>query len=257
MIRILTLILVLMSSLSAGQSLTTGPISNTSFPSHSRDLPYRVEFYIHDWPASPCQGCRPFNSGALGFDAYFTGGQWININSPGDASEGFVIPLATFPSKRMYVRFQRDPSVRTLYLEIWDEKGNRLISNSISYVPQNGTNPSGAEASGLGAPLSFVRVHSTLLPLNSRPPLHHDDDNRLLEWKFDGNRNDSSGNNYNGSGAASYVATPDQRAYSVIKVNGTSWSNWTSLRAGFPSSLRFWTGTWRPCCRAGTGRQLG
>ena len=84
-----------------------------------------------------------------------------------------------------------------------------------------------------------MRVFTTLIPIDSKPPTTADAGN-FLELKFDNTLNDSSGINHNATlaGGATYVNTPNQIAVSLPKTPGApTWTNWTSLRAGRPAQL--------------------
>ncbi len=77
-----------------------------------------------------------------------------------------------------------------------------------------------------------------MLPPGSRPPVTADTGD-WTELKFDGNLRDSSGNGHQlGGFGATYVATPNRTAFALPKTMGApSWSNWVSLRAGYPAQL--------------------
>jgi hypothetical protein len=233
--KLLTLILFA-GSLLAQQSLVGGSASiGAGFPNRSKALPYRAEFYLHDWPASPITA-RPFRADGIGFDAYYSGGNQLIVYSQWDSGVTFNIPLSLFATKRMYVRFQRDPSVTIHYCEAWDENGILRFTSSNSYTPQTTTNLTGADIT-TGATVgstAWARIHTNIVPLNSRPPTTVDDANRLAEWKLENNLLDSSGNGYamTVGSANTFGATPDLGNYSKPKIKATTWSDWTSLRAG-------------------------
>src|ERR1019366_6263576 len=74
-----------------------------------------------------------------------------------------------------------------------------------------------------------------------KPPTTADAGN-WTELKFNGSLTDSSGNGHNASiysgGPATYASTPNQGPTSFLRTYGApAWSNWLSLRAGFPAQL--------------------
>ena len=85
-----------------------------------------------------------------------------------------------------------------------------------------------------------MRVHTTLVPMNSRPLVTFSPDNRLFEWKFDGDLSDNTGHGYNaiyGRGLPPFVPTLNQQIVAILKANANSWTNIVSLRAGYPAVL--------------------
>lgn len=234
-----------------GQSLVVnGTISNGSFPSRSKALPWRVELYLHDW-ADAIPTSHVAIAHGVGFQADI-----MNL-SPGRIilqayswwdGDGSVcqIDLSNMSPKGLYLRFQRDPAAKISYCEVWNTNGIRLHSSNHVYSFDYTYDFNGIEV-GDNTPsaprsIGFFRIHSTIVPLNSRPPVTYDPDDVLLWWKFDGDLSDSSGHGYEGvfSGGSSvkYAATPRQGAVAFPKTYGApGWSNWVSLRAGVPQQL--------------------
>ena len=228
-----------------GQSLSNTSVSakNDSFPSHGQGNAVRVEFYLHDWPSSPSsQSGYVVLSHALGFWAQYLGNGHLFVGSYW-SSEGssFNIDLTTLPTSGVYVRWQHDPTAHTESVEAWDTNGVRVM---YSTLPAHSTSDTdgGIAAGGASTGLAFFRVHSTLVALNSRPPVTSDNANTVLNWKLDGNLADSSGNgwtavSYTGA-AVNYMATPNQGVVAKIKTAGSpAWSDWSSLRAGKDNQL--------------------
>jgi hypothetical protein len=234
-------------------------VANTSLPSRSHLLPSRVEFYLHDWALS---GNTLFvaNSDAIGFRSLLYNDGGVNVglavnNSWESDPVGICqVQIGTanggtgLPTAGIYVRFQHDPSgvlgvPKTDYCEMWDTNGNRISYVTTSWNLE--TNDMGTSAEvGKGndsRAMAFFRIHTTLVPPNSRMPITSDNSNTLLHWKFDGNLNDSSGNGHNAqlsAGPAVYVNTPYQNVISAVKTaNAPSWSNWVTLSAGQSNQL--------------------
>ncbi len=98
----------------------------------------------------------------------------------------------------------------------------------------------GAAGVNATANVAFFRLHSSLVPLNSTPPTTYNNTDRIVEWKLDGGLTDSSGNGYNivtTNGSAVYSSTPYQGTFARPQVKPTTWSDWTSLRAGVAEML--------------------
>jgi len=242
--------LLLASAAFAGQSIQYGTqnIYNETAPTTPVN---RLEFCIHDWtPGSYTHILAgpggAFGNGATGWSAYMQvqglSGLGISARNQWDNGSGVFIPLGGLAVSQVYVRLQHDPVNLVDDYEAWDVGGNRIFSASVPYSTEADT--------GIGLVLgygneptmnvAFVRVHTTLVPLNSRPPVTYNPVARLFEWKFDGNLNDASGNGYNaiyGRGLPTYVPTLNQQTVAILKANANSWANIVSLRAGYPGSL--------------------
>lgn len=238
------------ASLFGGQSIVLNGtlIGNSSFPNRSKALPWRAEFYIHDW--APTQTMHVANVGGVGLqvDIYnLPGNVYLQAFSWWDTGGSVcVIGLGNLSPQGLYVRFQRDPVAKNSICEGWDTSGNRIHGSTHSYTSDNdGYNYMGATVGDMyvSGPesLGFFRIESTLLPMNSRSPVTADNTDTLLHWRFDGNLTDSSGQGYSGTvstGQAAFATTPNQNVIAVLKTLGApSWGNWTSLRAGAPSQL--------------------
>ena len=230
----------------AGQSIQSGPhvISNsTPVPTTPTN---RMEFYIHNWSATGTT--HVVASGSTGWLAYTQVLSPTNIylvvyNQWDVAGQIAQIQIGTLPQPGVYVRCQHDPVNKTDLIEAWDINGNRISSNSLTYGSEVDSG-SGVQLGYGNEPsvfVAFMRVHSSLVPLNSRPPVTVDNGNRVLEWKFDGNLNDSSGNGYTAivsQGTPVYEPSPYQNTVAIIRTsNANSWSNVATQRAGYPATL--------------------
>ena len=230
----------------AGQSLSTtsAAVKNDSFTAISKANAMRAEFYIHDWPSDPAsQLGSPVVTHAAGFYCQFTGTSQILFCYSYWASAGadFQIPLSGLPNRALYVRWQHDPAGPTETVEGWDTAGNRVFYKSQVITLSAGNDP-GVTVGGNSTGMAFFRVHTTLVPANSRPPVTADNANVALNWKFDGDLTDSSGNGWTAvttGGAVSYMTTPHQNVVvAKAKTMGApSWSDWISLRAGKDNQL--------------------
>jgi hypothetical protein len=234
----------------AGQSIQYGTqnIYNETAPTTPVN---RLEFCIHDWtPGSYTHILAgpggQYGNGATGWGAYMQvqglSGLGISARNLWDNGSGVFIPLGGLSVPEVYVRLQHDPVNLLDDYEAWDISGNRIFAASIPYTSE--------QDSGIGLSLgygnepnldvAFVRVHTTLVAMNSRPPVTYNPTDRLFEWKFDGDLTDASGNGniaHYGRGLPTYVPTLSQQVVAIVKANANSWTNIVSLRAGYPASL--------------------
>jgi hypothetical protein len=240
--------LLMAASAFAGQSIEFGPhliYSSTPVPNTPAN---RLEFYIHDW--SSVGSTHVVSGGSTGWLVYtqvvsptnvilLIYNQW-DIYGQGQLAQ---IQLSPLPQHAVYVRCQHDPANKLDLIEAWDINGNRVANNSLSYVSET---PAGTDFQmGYGREPSmsvgFMRVHSSLVPLNSRPPVTSDSNNRVFEWKFDSDQADASGNGHTAiyyGGTPVYSQTPHQNTIAIIKTkDSTSWSNVVTQRAGYPAEL--------------------
>lgn len=247
-----------------GQSLqlTTQIISNTSVPAQKTGNPWRIEFSLHGWSASVTSNSHPLDASAVGVDVQFLdfaggdirlqiasltaiGGSVCQIAGlgPGGPDGG----SAFFTNRFITVRYEEDPVGKVDSCQAWDINGNQVWNQSNSYTANSGSNSSGAQVSGTGAgqtlDFAYFRIYTCTIPTNSRPPVTADTPAcALVNWKFDGNLSDGSGNFYNGSnsgGTPAYVATPGQNLVVPVlqTVYAPAWTNAVSLRAGVPGQL--------------------
>jgi len=229
---------------SAGQSLVLNGSSNISVvdPVLPSSQSWRIEFQIHNWTPTPAG-----DYSAMLYDLLGTGS--IARLSPGGILETETLDqvieqqpcfVSVNGLTNALVRVQKNAAAMLFTCEVWNYDGTGYSSQveNISQLapphPYNG----GTIGPGASAALGFLRLSTTLLPLGAKPPTTADGGN-WTEWKFDGNLRDSSGNNHNASGCGvSYMATPNQVAVPNPKTLGApAWSNWISLRAGFPAQL--------------------
>src|SRR5579863_1082531 len=239
--RLLPAGLLLAWHLSAGQSLVLKatdyiPLADPPYP-HNQS--WRVEFQIHDWTL-PATGAPPIIAlNSVGVAAYLNAGGQLSLASVGDQ----VVQLAPCyvhigGMRNALIRFQRNVGAMTLTCEVWsyDSTGYNTQTDNISKLG-NLTYGGGSVGNGAVGSLGFLRVFTTLIPVGGRPPVTGDTGN-WTELRFDGNLNDSSGNGHGGTGAATYAPTPNQVPVALPKTLGAPfWTNWISLRAGFPAQL--------------------
>jgi len=248
MTKMKILLLLAIGPAFAGQSLqvSVARAENTSVAAQSVETPCRLEQSIHDWadnwtPGHPANvnACSIDiqalnNAGALYYQIYWT---------RGSGGSFCFIDLAGLPSKFFSYRFQIDHSTLQTRCEAWDINGTRFTATTQQYTGHSGANSNGAWVQGTGQNMStaYTRLFTSLVDMNSRPPVTADTGD-LLEWKFDSDLNDSSGHGYTATmsgGSAAYVSTPGQTlVFPLIRTAGApAWTNTVSLRAGHAGQL--------------------
>ena len=233
----------------AGQSLQLGfnttTATNTAFPARCAS-DWRAEGYVHDWPNTP--SVRLMQISAVNLELTWSSGTTLRSNSglTGGTSQMDLSIVNAFAVKQLYFRYQFTAATFTTTGEIWDATGARIASQSYTGTGYsgcvNGVTLGNYQAADPATALAFLRIHSTTVALNSRPPVTFDNTARLIEWKFDLSLNDALGvyNLTQGSGgAAVYISpTPGQgviaKAQTLVR---PTWSDQQSLRAGTANSL--------------------
>ena len=229
----------------AGQSLVVKSSQTLTFPDPilSQNQSWRIEFQIHNWVLPPANVHTAVLFGMSGAGAivrlYPNGTLEIENRDPVNEQAPCFLPLNGLTTA--LVRIQKDSGQMRFSCEAWnfDATGYRSQVETMNGL-KAGTFSGGAIGpigDSAGAALGFLRLSTALVPLGSRPPTTADAGN-WTELKFDGNLQDSSGNGHSAGGTGTYMDTPNQVAVAVAKTFGApAWTNWTSLRAGFPAQL--------------------
>ena len=249
--KLISLLLALGCLSFAGQSLqvSVATASNTSVAAQAVEGPCRIEGVLHDWDTA-FSTHHPVEIPACGieFILYNLGGgapMFYIYWERGTPSAACIVYPAVLPTKYVAYRFQVDHSTLTTNCEFWDINGTRVSSATQTFTGHSGANSNGASVTGSGAGQnishSYFRVFTSLVAMNSRPPVTADVGD-LLEWKFDNNLNDSSGHGYTATmsgGSAAYVTSAGQpMVVPILKTYGAPvWANTVSLRAGSPGQL--------------------
>lgn len=237
-----SLSLLLAGSLYAGQSLNSGTPANSSLPGRDKSLPYRLEVIMDDWTGGAIKVVA--RGDAFGVSCT-TNGTVLGCAQSWLSNEARFYELAGLgATKYASFRFQYDPGGTTLIpgspaftFEVWDRSGTRVSYGFYTFTAPTGTGVNGVDFDGQN-PIEFARFHSTLVPVNSKPPTTFNNADRLYEWKFDGNLTESVAGTYNLTGAATYVTTPWQGTVSKLRTLGAQdWAEWVSMRAGNPNSF--------------------
>lgn len=227
----------------AGQSLVLTRSSEITVedPPMPANQSWRVEFQIHDWTPTPAgvYNAKLFDLEGTGAGAGFYPDGVVESGSGDPFTQQQPCFISIKGLKNALVRLQKNAPAMLYSCEVWNFDGTRYASQimNISKLAQR-SSAGGTIGAGSMAALGFLRVSTTLAPLGAKPPTTADGGN-WTEWKFDGNLKDSSGRRHNASGSGvTYMATPDQIAVANPKTSGApAWSNWISLRAGYPSQL--------------------
>lgn len=267
-IRALLLLCLALAPAFAGQSIRVSQVSvsNNSVAPLPVNSPCRVEVSFHDWPDDFPGAAHPWDVPACGINIAFIyfGKGAIRIQLYSTQHSGALVCLPNLgvdangnpalPSKFATIRYQRIPnpppkgssaptSGGVEYCEGFDVNGRTFWSESHPYTTLNRPLSNGVIEGGSDLILStaYLRLFSTSVPMGSRPPVTADTGD-LLDWKFDGNTNDTSGHGYNGQisgGIPAYVPTPGQTLVvaSASTANAPAWSPWISMRAGYPNQL--------------------
>lgn len=242
MMMMLPILLAMQVPATAGLSLVLTPSSVTfgvNDPNLPKEQAWRVEFQMHDWvlPTFDTNGASVWDFNGVGASAVLLMQGSLRVINKRD---GGLCDLSLAGRTNVLVRIQRDPANLRFSCEIWnyDGTGYGQLSSPIGVL---GTWPYSGGA--LGSPLTttrlgFLRFWNTLVPDGSRPPTSATVGS-LLNLTFDGNTQDSSGKGHNVTfPGATFVTTPNQVPVALPKTDGApAWSNWVSLRAGFPATL--------------------
>ena len=230
----------------AGQSLVLragGPSIHAPDLSFKSTDSWRLEFQIHDFviPAAGNYGAKLFWIDGIGvIGSIFPDGS-INLTNLWDLGNGGA-PCQVFPKQatNVLVRMQRDRANSRTTCELWNYDSTGYNYQILPFGTTRHFNPRQGGDLGLGATarLAFLRTSVGVLPLGSKPPTTADGGDRA-EYKFDGTLKDSSGRNHDITGpGAVFSPTPNQGPFALAKTYGApNWSNWVSLRAGFPAKL--------------------
>ncbi len=227
----------------AGLSLVLNPGVNSGVvvdPNLPASQAWRVEFQLSGWTPPSVASTNIWDLNGIGATAELLSSNTLRFLDKRDVTSPSVCDLPLTGYSDVLVRLQRDPVGMQLICELWNFDGSGYTSGTAGIVTINPWPYSGGVFGDqyTSASLGFFREFSTLVPAGSRPPVTAAVGN-LTDLKFDGNTLDDSGNGNNLSfPGARFAPTPDQIPISVIKTLGApAWSNWVSLRAGYPGSL--------------------
>jgi len=242
----LSVICLFATSVFAGQSLVLTP-GVTSAAVNDPNLPssqaWRVEFQMHDWapPTINTFNGTLWDFNGLGANADIVPGGQLRVLDKRDSIDGGSPCILLLDGRtNVVVRVQREPAQNRFVCEIWNADGTGY-AQSVKAIVSFSTWPFSAGVFGspyTTAKLDFFRIFLSTVPDGSRPPVTADAGD-WTDLKFDGNVNDSSANHHNVTfPGATFATTPSQNPAAFPQTTGApSWSNWVSVRAGFPATL--------------------
>jgi hypothetical protein len=228
-----------------GQGLVLTPsVSGTlTSPNLPQTQDWRIELQIHSWTVPSASFAFIADDNGVGMSASLQPGSLLWMIDKRDAiSGGAVCQLSLAGMTSALVRFQRirQSNPQQIECEAWNYDGT-LYNSSV--VAITGINTWGFSGGALGSSLTttdldFYRVCTNTIAMGSRPPTTAGACS-WTELKFDGTLTDSSGNHHDASlSSPTYAATTNQTATAIAKTfNTPSWTNWVSMRAGFPNRL--------------------
>ena len=219
--------------------VTSGVVVDPNLPSSQA---WRVEFQLSNWtPPSPSvSSTNLWDLNGIAVTAELLTSNTLRLSDKKDVTSPSVCDLQLTGSSNVLVRIQRDPVGMQFICELWNYDGTGYASSTLAITSTNPWPYSGGVFGDqhTSASLGFFREFSTLVPAGSRPPVTATVGD-LTDLRFDGNTLDDSGHGHNaGFPGAQFAQTPNQVPISVIKTLGApAWSNWVSLRAGYPAGL--------------------
>lgn len=229
-------------ALFAGQSaIVTSGTSGTSIPipNFANSQSTRIEFQLHNF-TTPGSALQIWSLTGTGIDAQLDQFGNLNLGDARDSTSGTGAPVQASLIGRTNVlaRLTRDIPNLLLTLEVWNYDGTGYASEQFTITALNSWTFSGGNLGTASGDIAFLRIFTTLVPIGSKPPVTANVGN-AGEWKFDGTLADASGLGQTITWpGVTYTATPNQLAFAFPKTFGAPpWSNWTSLRAGYPNQL--------------------
>ena len=231
------LLLLLPLTAFAGQSLLLTPGVTVSIPDPnlSQNQSYRAEFQLHDWTI-PSQGGNVFGlNGTALAAAIWPDGRLVLSEWRDSVSLAQPCFLSLSGRQNVLVRFQRDVANMRVVCEIWNSDGTGYQQDSDTITSTHSYSGSGGTlgSANITAALAFLRSFSTIVPDGARPPVTADVGD-LLNVTFDA----GTGTYGIAGGDVLTAPTPGQNPVAFAKTVGApAWTNWVSIRAGFPTQL--------------------
>lgn len=229
----------------AGQSIRLTSGSGTWTQSARSDtLPYRVEFRMHNVGTGPGNQNAVIDTGGVSFHVIWNGGNgfWVGPTNRTIGTPCTISNVSSYGATGFVVRYQYDPSQGTYgkeTCEVWDlaktETQAGYYTASSQFYPavlvNNSTTGTIAGETNGESSIDFLRVYSTLVTANSRPPLPADTDGDVTNFKFEGNLTGTPGAITLAS--PTYVSNPAAILRASVRVNNpSSGLTWISCRAG-------------------------
>lgn len=235
----------------AGQSLSV-TVDGGSWPQTARadNLPYRVEFWIHGMGSGPGNQYTLFTTGGVSFYIQWNGSTqlWMGATHRTIDTSCTINPSA-YSANGVLVRYQYDPSIGTYgqeSCEVWGYDTGTRSGTVKNYTGTQTNNSTTGQVNGQTAngefKLGFLRGYSTLVGVNSNPPVPADPNGDLFNFKFEGNLTNDSGTNMTFTNPV-YASSPAAlvRAQFLAGSPNSQQKEYTSAipgRAGYPVTLQ-------------------
>jgi len=240
------LILVLISSVFAGQSIniSSGNYCSFSDPNVSTTTDWRVEFQLHDYIV-PGSNVLLLGLSGLGFGVEARTDGTLLIQDNRDTVNGSTYIDMTGRTN-VLIRVQRNHAGALFSAEVWNVDSSNYAIDSDTITAENAWPYSGGlvgYTTTATASIGFLRMWDTLVPLRSKPPTTAPSGIPILHLKFDGNLNDSgpNGRNCTGVGTIAYTnptPTIGTGVYSIPTTYGApTWTDSIPCRAGTNCTL--------------------
>ncbi len=234
------------TSMFGGQSLTLQPGTFSSLvndPNFAANQPWRVEFQLHNWqtPGAASGEALLWRMSGIGAEASIQTNGVLRVMDDAEMMSSSVCDMPVQGRTNILVRIQRDPILKKFSCEFWNVDGTGHYLSSLTLLTVGAGAHTGGMFGGWStvAQLGFYRVFGTVIPEGGCPPYTFTSETTIASYSFDGNTLDASGNGYTFDfPGATYATTPNQNPAAVARTVGSpAWSNWVSLRAGFPATL--------------------
>ncbi len=244
-IPILALLALAPLTVFGGQSLvlTPGATSSAVNDPNPGDISWRAEFQLHDWvaPSVATSDGYIWDLNGLGASAAILNSGTLRISDKRDSVAPSVCDLSLNGRTNILVRIQRDTTTSKFTCELWNYNGSGYASSVLAIGSHQPWQFSGGRfgSAYTTARLGFFRVHRTVVPEGGRPPTTASTEAAFTNFRFDGNTQDTSGNGHNMTfPSVAFANTPDQIPAAILRTSGApAWSDWVSVRAGFPATL--------------------
>ena len=191
------------------------PVTGNYSPTKSE----RIELRIHNWsqPSSGVTDIANTNGIRFGFAASSYNGPLIISDyadqfTSGQGTDIYFTNTDMANRTDFTIRFQRNVINKQITVEVWNADGSNYVEHFLNFDTAASSYSSygsfGSDSSVES--LAYYRWYSTLVGLNTQPPIPSATPGDLGDWEFDGNTTDSSGNGLNAtfSPTPSYTATP-------------------------------------------------
>ena len=223
----------------------------------------RIEFRLHNWVAPTGNSSQIFDisesqDAVTAVSFYMNPGANLCAQSWADVMGSYGNLICTPLANRtdVLVRYTRDTVNKRVWLETWDTAGggytinqgpNGSIIDTVVFKSWSGTAVFGGKNLYLARPWSqtggsvrigWLKWHNGIVGTGAAPPRSTSIAD-LGDWRFEGNGTNQTAYNFNLSLPGNvYEVTPSFAPVALPRTyNAPGWTNWLSLRAGYPALL--------------------